>query len=102
MATLGEEAQAYEPSTTKNITELPEVSIDIQLEDDSFETTDEDGKEKTVRQKVITLNGEKYRVPVSVLKQLKAQKEANPKLQKFKVSKSGEGMKTTYTVIPLV
>ncbi|KKK73592.1 hypothetical protein LCGC14_2892300, partial [marine sediment metagenome] len=45
--------------------------------------------------------GEEYRVPNSVLKQLKKHLEANPKLEKFKVAKEGEGLKTEYTVIPL-
>ena len=52
--------------------------------------------------KVFKHEEEEYRVPKSVLKQLKEQLEVNPKLKFFKVNKTGEGMKTSYTVIPLV
>jgi len=105
MAKLNEFAQSYEPiSSTKNIADLPEVSVDLELEDDSFEFTDKvSGQPKTVTQKVITIEGEKYRVPVSVIGQLKIILEDNPNLKKFKVKKSGVGKDDTrYQCIPLV
>ena len=74
----------------------------MEIEDDSFTTIGEDGHDKQVNQKVATIDGERYRIPVSVISQLKAQLEANPKLQKFRVKKSGEGLGTVYTVIPLI
>jgi hypothetical protein len=96
-------AKAYESSTTKNIVDLPEVSTDLELEDDSFETVDKKTNlPKTVKQKIVTLNNVKYRVPVSVFEQLKIVLEDNPNLKKFKVKKSGTGMETKYQVIPLV
>ena len=49
----------------------------------------------------IVIDGEDYRVPVSVLKSLKAILEARPEVKNIKVSKTGEGLKTEYTVIPL-
>lgn len=103
MAKLNEFAKDYVPkSTIKNIAELPSVSVDIEIEDDVFEVT-KDGKTKTVNQKVIELNGEKYRVPVSVIKQLKILLEDNANLKKFKVKRNGTTMDdTTYMVIPLV
>ena len=103
MTNLKEEAQAYKPTTTKNIAELNEVSVDLDLQDDEFEFTDADGNTKVVKQKIIEINEEKYRVPVSVIQQLKVMIEDNPNLTKFKVKKTGEGKdKTRYTVIPLV
>jgi len=105
MAKLNEFAQSYEPlTTTKNIADLPEVSVDMDLEDDSFEFTDKiTGKEKTVTQKVITVKDEKYRVPNSVIGQLKIILEDNPNLKRFKVKKSGTTKDDTrYQVIPLV
>ena len=82
------------------------MSVDVDVKDDSFsfKEKDKDGNEveKTVNQKVIVVDGEKYRVPVSVLMQLKAHLEDNPNLQKFKVKKTGEGLKTEYVVIPIV
>lgn len=101
--TLKEEAEAYEPAAkTKNIAELAEVSTDLKTEDDSFTFTEGD-KEKTVKQKVVVIDGEKYRVPLSVIGSLKVILEDNPNLKKFKVKKTGEGKDgTKYTVIPLV
>lgn len=102
MAKLKEEALSYEAKLTKNIADLNEVSVDIELEDDEFEMEDEKGETKVVKQKIIVVNGDKYRVPKSVLKQLKDQLEDNPDLKKFKVKKSGQGLNTDYTVIPLI
>ncbi len=96
--TLKQEAEDYEtPTKTRNICELESVPISTAMEDDSF--TNKEGEE--VRQKVIVIDGEKYRVPVSVLSNLKVLMEDNPELKSFKVKKTGEGMDTRYTVIPL-
>ena len=96
MANLKEEALSYE-GKSGNVADLPEVSTGYQVED--REGINEEGK--SYKYKVIVLAGEEYRVPASVLKSLKAILEDNPKLQRFKVRKSGQGMNTTYTVIPL-
>jgi len=102
MANIADFAKAYEPKATRNIAELPEVSTDLELEDDEFDF-EKDGKTKTVKQKVIDINGEKYRVPISVIQQLKIMLDDNPKLKKFKVKRTGQGIDgTKYTVIPLV
>ena len=94
---LSEEAQAYEPPKTRNISDLEIVKTDAAIEDREF--TKSDGE--TFTMKVITVNNEDFRVPVSVLKSLKAILEEKPGLKCFKVKKSGEGMKTEYTIIPL-
>lgn len=104
MSKISDYAKGYEPiATTKNIADLPEVSADLELEDDSFEFTDKVTKEvKTVSQKVIRVKGEPYRVPVSVIQQLKVILEDNPNLKRFKVKKSGSTKDDTrYQVIPL-
>ncbi len=107
MAKLKDEAKAYEPKQTHNIAELNEVPVDLDVEDDKFEAedgVDEQGKPKmkTVQQKVVVINNIKYRIPNSVLNQLKVLLEDNPDLEKFKVKKSGQGLNTDYTVIPLM
>ena len=102
MATLGEEAKEYKPQRTHNISDLAKVPVNIELSDDEFETIDDDGNPKIVKQKVVQIEGAKYRVPNSVLNQLKVILEDNPKLQNFKVKKSGQGLNTDYTVIPLM
>lgn len=103
MSKLKDFAKSYESSTTKNIADLPEVSTEVEVSDDSFETIDKKTNlPKTVKQKIISIDNINYRVPVSVVEQLKIVLEDNPNLKKFKVRKSGQGMETKYQVIPLV
>ena len=101
---IGDVAKDYKSSNTKNIAELPEVSTELEVFDDEFETTDSVTKQlKVVKQKVISVNSVNYRVPASVFQQLKIIMEDNPHLKKFKVKKSGEGKDgTRYQVIPLM
>jgi hypothetical protein len=104
MSKISEYVKGYEPATTtKNIADLKEVSTDLELEDDEFEFEDKvTHQTKTVKQKVITINGETYRVPTSVIQQLKIILEDNPTVKKFKVKKSGSTKDDTrYQVIPL-
>ena len=98
MATIKEDAMAYEPQQTKNIADLESVSTEIETSQKDYK--DSEGKPFTVG--VVTIDGEDYRVPVSVLKSLKAQLNVRPDLKKFRVIKSGEGFNTEYTVIPLI
>lgn len=96
--TLKEEAQAYTaPARTQNIADLPKVSTNLALESETFKN--KEGEEFTI--KTVLVDGVKYRVPVSVLNQLKVILEDNPKLENFKVKKTGAGMDTEYIVIPL-
>ena len=95
--TLKESAQAYESHSVGNIADLPKVSTDLQLEE--REGTNDEGK--TFQYKVIVVEDQEYRVPNSVLKSLKAILEDNENLKSFKVRKTGQGLATEYTVIPL-
>jgi len=95
--TLKTEATAYESKSVGNIADLPKVSVDLKIEE--REGTNEEGK--TFNYKVIIVEGQEYRVPVSVLKSLKAMLQDNPNLKQFKVKKTGAGMNTEYIVIPL-
>jgi len=105
MSKISEFAKDYEPQqTTKNIADLEEVSTDLELEDDEFELIDKVTKlPKTIKQKIIVVDGENYRVPITVIQQLKVLLEDNPELKKFKVKKSGTTKDDTrYQVIPRV
>jgi len=104
MSKINQYAKDYtSPTKTKNIADLPEVSTDLELEDDEYEFTDKTtNQSKSIKQKVINLNGESYRVPTSVIQQLKVILEDNPNLKKFKVRRSGSTKDDTrYQVIPL-
>jgi len=96
MPTIKEAAQQYEPKTTKNIADLPEVDIDaMQLED--REGTDNNGEK--FQYKVVVVNNEEYRVPGSVIGDIKGILTKNPNLKRVSVSKSGSGMSTRYQVV---
>lgn len=97
MATLKDEAMDYIPLKTKNIADLPEVAVDLEV----YEATGVDRDGKSFTYKYVELNGEEYRVPAVVLRDLKTMLEENPGFNKFKVKKTGEGVKTRYTVIPI-
>ena len=94
---LAEEAKKYEPKATKNIADLELCNIDIDIYD--VTATNDDGKEFTY--KAFKLNDEEYRVPLTVIAQLKTILAVKPHLNNFKVKKEGEGLKTKYTVIPM-
>lgn len=97
MGTIGEEAQAYTPPQTKNIADLPYFTTDMPMYDG--EGTDKDGE--PFKYKYVKFNNEEYRVPGKVLGDVKEIIKVNPNAKKFKVTKKGTGLATTYTVIQL-
>lgn len=93
MPTIKEEAQKYEAKgKVKNITELPSIETNVVVHDEM---------EADYPYKYFEVDGERYKMPLTVLGALKAILEENPELKKFKVKKQGEGKETRYTVIPL-
>ena len=98
MPTLSEFAKTYTPTTTKNISVLNEVDVTLVLED--REGTDKSGN--NFKYKVIIVDGEEYRVPSSVIGNLKVILEKKPNMKKFSVARQGTTKDDTkYTVIPL-
>ncbi len=97
MGTLKDESLAYEPKAIKNIVELEAVSIDFEV----YEETKINDEGKEYINKYIDINGEKYRVPASVLAEIKEILTVKPDFKTFKVTKTGEGLKTKYKVIQL-
>lgn len=94
MASLKEEAQAYEPKQTLNIADLDRVDLSFPLEDRIG--TDKDGKE--FKYKVLIANGQEFRVPNTVLEEIQKMLDLKPDLKFVKVEKSGTGLSTRYTV----
>jgi len=89
---ISEAAMRYETYSTKNIAELEKVDVKEEIneymgEDFSYF--------------YVSRNGEKYRMPKSVLGQIKSILEESQTFQYFKVKKKGTGINTSYMVIPL-
>ena len=92
-----EMAKAYVPPTSKNVTELE--SLNLQLPITEKECTDKDGKPFTVHE--VEVGEETYRVPISVISQIQGILKVKPECTEVKVTKEGEGLGTKYQVIPL-
>ena len=97
MANIKETANAYEGNRTKNIAELQKVATNMEVE----KRTGTNNKGEVFEYNVIIVEGQEYRIPNSVLKDLKEIQTDNENLKEFRVKISGEGMATRYTVIPL-
>jgi len=104
MPTIKEFVKEYVPQPkTKVISELDKVSIDADIQDDEYIVTDKStGQQKTVKQKIIKINEEIYRVPITVVQQIKVLIEDNPNLKFFKVKKTGTDLDTRYQTIPVL
>ena len=96
MATLKDEAQAYELKQTLNIAELDKVPVGI-------EVLNGEGKDKegvVFKYKYAQIDGKEYRIPGIVLGGIKALISNMPNLQYIKVIRQGTGRATTYQVVP--
>ena len=92
MASIKEEAESYEASKIKNVADLSSVSVEIEVHEEL---------EAEFPYKYLLIEGERYKITNSVLGNLKEILLENKNLKRFKVKKTGEGMKTKYVVIPL-
>ena len=97
MATLKEEAQAYEPPQTLTIADLDRVPVDMELKDETFK----EGTKDELTVKVFEHEGKKYRVPGVVLGNIKELLKRMPKMKYVSVIKSGTGKQTQYQVLPM-
>ena len=97
METIKEKAKAYEPKKTRSIAELDSVQVDLNTREEKFN----EGKDDEFTITVIDTDGKEYRIPDSVLKSLKVILKEKPDLKTFKVVKTGEGLNTNYTVVPI-
>ncbi len=101
MATLKETALAYEQKHVLNIADLESFDVSEPI----FIRTgkDEDGKDYSYF--VLIRDEEEYRVPNGVMNDIKNLITANAKHEKevntFSVEKTGEGLKTRYSIITL-
>lgn len=96
MATIKEEAQAYEPPQTLNIADLEKIPIGLELKDGVGK--DKDGVD--FKYKYTVIEGKQYRIAGSILGGIKAILQKMPDLKFVTVIKQGSGMNTRYQVIP--
>lgn len=94
MASLKETAKEYVPKQTLNIADLDKVDISFPIEDRVG--TDSEGKE--FQYKVMIANEMEYRVPNTVLEEIKKILELKADTTHVKVTKQGSGLNTRYSV----
>lgn len=95
MTTVKELSEAYVPKETKNIADLQQFDINLKIETKVVN----EGKPEEFSYDYIELDGIEYRVPKSVLKQIKMLLEDEPNLINVKVKRQGEGLNTNYMVV---
>jgi len=94
MASIIDSAKTYESKQTLNIADLNSVDVNLQIEGRTGK--DDEGKEFSYN--VIVQDGHEYRVPNMVLEKLKEALKIKPDIKKFKVSRTGSGLSTRYSV----
>jgi hypothetical protein len=97
MSSLKDFAKSYEPKQMGNIADLKVVDTSVEIKTETRK--DKDNQDYIVS--FIVVNGQEFRVPMSIIEQLKAIIESKPDLKTFKVNKTGTGMGTKYQVIAL-
>lgn len=103
MVNLKETAEKYEAEQmVKNIADCDLIPVDVDVFEKEFERKNpKEGEEPTFKINVIEVNGQLYRMPNSVLASLKVILQKKPDLKEFSVGKTGEGLNTEYTVVPM-
>jgi len=96
MATLKEEAMAYEPPQTLNIADLDYFPVDIEV----FDGEGKDKEGSVFKYKYAKIEGKEYRIAGSILGGIKAIIQKMPNTKQVSVIKQGQGMNTRYQVIP--
>jgi len=93
MSNLGEEAENYKPDEIRTVAELQFISKEMEILEEL---------EAKYPYKYILKEGERYKIAKTVLADIQQILIASPNTTKFKVIKKGEGLKTNYTVVPLM
>jgi len=98
MATLKEEAKAYEPPCTLNIADIEKIPINLEVKDG--EGKDSDGLQ--FKYKYSTIEDKDYRIAGTILGGIKAILKKMPDTQFVTVLKTGTGLNTRYQVLPWI
>ena len=98
MGSLKDESKAFEAKGTSTIADLNQIDINLNLfHGEGINSNDG----KPFKYKYIEVNGQQYRVPDSVLSQIKEILTMKADCKFVKVKKTGAGMLTKYQVIAL-
>lgn len=102
MLNLKQTAQGYQPKVTHNVADLDIVDLSWPIEERSGNATKKNKEgveyEEEYFYKVIIVGNLEYRVPNAVLEEIKKMVALVPELQFVKVSKTGIGKATKYSV----
>ena len=91
---LKETAKEYEPKRTLNIADLDKVDLSFPIE--SRSGTNKDGEEFSYH--VLVVNQQEYRVPNTVIEEIKKILRLKPETKFVNVTKKGSGLNTSYSV----
>lgn len=92
--TLKQESEEFTPKVTLNVTDLKSVDLTWPMEDK--EGIDKEGK--PFQYKVLVIEEQEYRVPGVVLGEIQKMLDLVPDMKFVKVTKTGSGVGTRYTV----
>jgi len=94
MSSLKDSANEYQPKLTLNIADLDRVDLSLPIE----ERSGNDKEGKSFDYKVMVANEQEYRVPNTVLEEIKKILKLKPETKFVKVTKKGSGLSTSYSV----
>ena len=94
MSSLKDTAKEYSPKLTLNIADLDKVDLSFPME----ERTGTDKEGKAFDYHVMIANNQEYRVPNTVLEEIKKILKLKPEAKSVKVTKKGSGLATSYSV----
>lgn len=98
MTSLKDSAKAFVPRTSKTVADLNVLTLDLPTE----KRTGKDRESgEPYEYNVVVFMGEDYRLPDTVQKDIQTILTAKPELKTVKVVKKGQGLNTSYTVIPI-
>ena len=99
MGTLKQVAKEHS-ETSKGLMNIADLDVmELSLEVHEANGTDKQGVNYVY--KYIDLNGQRYRIPVSVISLIKQILNIKPDTERVSVNKTGTGLNTRYTVNPL-
>jgi uncharacterized FlaG/YvyC family protein len=102
MVNIRQMASTYEAPETKNIADLEKFSLDLEIETKEFRRKEpKAGESETFSINVVTIDDQEYRVPTTVIGQIKVIMQNQPEVKEVKVIKSGSGFNTKYQVLAL-